>query len=68
MYFSLTRVDLIQQLIGKIESTNENTSRSEVKVIEFLERQTQLQQQSAENEREFLNVFKTLLNNVTVNR
>ena len=61
-------MDLIQQLIGKIESTNEHASRSEVKVIELLERQTQLQQQSAKNEREFLNVFKTLLNNVTVNR
>ncbi len=66
--FSLNRVDLIQELIGKIESANENASRSELKVIELLQRQTQLQQESTDNEREFLNVFKTLINNMPVNR
>jgi hypothetical protein len=61
-------MDLIKELFGKMDSATDVATRSEVKVLELLEKQTDLQQQSMENEREFLNVFKNIMNNMTVTR
>lgn len=58
-------MDLVQDLLGKIENANEIASRSEVKVLELLEKQTRLQEQSIQNEREFLNVFKHIIKNTS---
>lgn len=54
----------MQQMIAKIDGANELASRSEVKALELLEKQTRLQEESLNNEREFLNVFKLIANNM----
>jgi hypothetical protein len=40
-------------------------SRSEVEVLELLENQTRLQEESMNNAREFSNVFKNITNSMT---
>ncbi|CAF3366593.1 unnamed protein product [Rotaria socialis] len=62
------KIGLIEQLLTKIDSANEAMLRSEVKMLEILEKQTRLQEESLNNEREFLNVFKGMMNNMTSNR
>jgi hypothetical protein len=54
----------MQQMLAKIDGTNDIVSRSEVKAIELLEKQTKLQEESIANEREFLSVFKSLANSM----
>jgi hypothetical protein len=54
----------MQQMLAKIDGANEMVSRSEVKALELLEKQTRLQEESVHNEREFLNVFKSLANSM----
>ncbi|CAF1118756.1 unnamed protein product [Rotaria sordida] len=53
------KMDLMKELFGKIESASEAAARSEIKILELLEKQTHLQAQSVANEREFLSLFKT---------
>lgn len=60
---SRCRGDLIQQLMSKIDKTNEAASQAEMKIFDLLQTQTKLQQQSVENEREFLGIFKCIVNN-----
>ncbi|CAF3332314.1 unnamed protein product [Rotaria sp. Silwood2] len=62
------RVNLLEDLIGKIDASNESAARCEEKVIEILQQQTGIQQRSADNETEFLNIFKTLVNSMIANR
>ncbi|CAF4210665.1 unnamed protein product [Rotaria sp. Silwood2] len=59
---SETKIDLIKELVGKIESVSDIAANSEVKALELLEKQTRLQEESINNEREFLNVIKTIMN------
>ncbi|CAF1535528.1 unnamed protein product [Rotaria sordida] len=54
------RIDLIQQMINKIDSANEIAARAETKALALLEKQTKLQEESLNNEKEFLNVFRTI--------
>ncbi len=54
----------MHQLLNKIENASESASRSEVQVLNLLEKQTRLQEESVNNEREFLNVFKNIMNNM----
>ena len=49
-----SRVDLMQQLVVKIDQVSDAASRTEGKMLDLLEHQTRLQQQSINNEREFL--------------
>lgn len=51
---------MIKDLLGKIDHASEMASRSDLKVVELLEKQTRLQEESINNEREFLNVFKSI--------
>jgi len=55
-------------LLGKIETANDAASRSEGKMLELIEKQTRLQEESMQNEREFLNVFKNIMSNMVTNR
>jgi hypothetical protein len=54
----------MKQLLGKIENANATATESEVKMINILEKQTQLQAESVQNDKEFLNVFKNLIHNM----
>ncbi|CAF3550764.1 unnamed protein product [Rotaria socialis] len=58
------KFDMIQDLLKKIEQVNDIASESEKKVVELLEKQTALQHESMKNEREFLEVFKHMVNNM----
>lgn len=57
----------MQQMISKIDDANELMSRSELKTLELLDKQSKLQAESVENEREFLNIFKNIANNINWN-
>lgn len=67
-FLSFNRIDLIQQLLGKIENAGDIAAQSEVKILDLLQKQTRLQEESVNNEREFLNVFKNIMNNTNANR
>jgi hypothetical protein len=54
--------------VNQLENANDAAARSEVKILELLEKQTRLQEISMENEREFLNVFKNIMNNMAANK
>ena len=56
----IPRIDMIKDLLAKIDHASEMASRSDLKVVELLEKQTRLQEESINNEREFLNVFKSI--------
>jgi hypothetical protein len=60
-------MDLIKDLVDKIEGAGNAATQSEAKVLELLEKQTRLQEESMNNEREFLNIFKNIMNNMTTN-
>ncbi len=62
------RVELVKELVKQLESANDAAGRSEIKVLELLEKQTRLQEISVENEREFLSIFKNIMSNMTPNR
>jgi hypothetical protein len=51
--------------LNKIDRANNTASQSEVKFLSLLEKQTRLQEESAKNEREFLNIFKTIVNHTS---
>ena len=61
-------MDLIQQMIRKIDSANEIANKAEAKALLLLEKQTKLQEESLNNEKEFLNVFKSIANSFNVTR
>lgn len=67
LLLSVNRLDLMQELLGKINDANEVASKSEVKVIELLEKQTELQEESMKIENEFLDVFKNIINGMNSN-
>ena len=52
----------MQQMLTKIDRANEMANEAESKAFALLERQTQLQEESLNNEREFLNVFRSIAN------
>ncbi len=58
----------MKQLLGKIDDANATASESEVKMLNLLEKQTQLQAESVQNDKEFLNVFKNLIHNMNSGR
>ena len=58
----------MQQMLAKIDDANELASRSEIKALELLEKQTTLQEESMQNERELLNVFKIIAQNMKPNQ
>jgi hypothetical protein len=62
------RIDLMQQMISKIDGANDMATRSETKALMLLEKQAKLQEESLNNEREFLNVFKSIANSMSANR
>ncbi|CAF1470836.1 unnamed protein product [Rotaria magnacalcarata] len=62
------RIDLMQQLLTKIDGATEVANRAESKAFVLLEKQTKLQEESVNNEKEFLNVFKTIANNFSQTR
>lgn len=64
---SLPRTDLIQQLLGKIEDTGETAATAETKIFDLFQKQTQLQKESVDNEREFLLIFKSIMTNMASN-
>ena len=55
---SHNRLDLMQELLGKINDAHETASRYELKMIELLEKQTKLQEESIKTNKEFLNSFR----------
>ncbi len=61
-------MELVKELVKQLESANDAAGRSEIKVLELLEKQTRLQEISVENEREFLSIFKNIMSNMTPNR
>ena len=52
----------MQQMLTKIDHANEMANEAESKAFALLQRQTQLQEESLNNEREFLNVFRSIAN------
>ena len=58
----------MQDLLGNIDNANRLASQSELKALELLQKQTKLQEESVQNEREFLNVFKTIMTDMNGNR
>ncbi|CAF4146149.1 unnamed protein product [Rotaria sp. Silwood2] len=57
------RIDLIQQIISKIDGANEVASKGETKALVLLEKQTKLHEESLNNEKEFLEVFRSIARN-----
>ncbi len=52
----------MQQMLLKIDGANEMANRAESKALALLEKQTKLQEESLNNEKEFLNMFKSIAN------
>ena len=55
-------------MIHKIDSANEIANKAEAKALLLLEKQTKLQEESLNNEKEFLNVFKSIANSFNATR
>ncbi len=68
LFYFFYRIELVKELVNQLENANDAAARSEVKILELLEKQTRLQEISMENEREFLNVFKNIVNNMAANK
>ncbi|CAF1618439.1 unnamed protein product [Adineta ricciae] len=56
------RMELVQQMINKIDGANDMAIKAESKALLLLEKQTKLQEESLNNEKEFLNVFRSIAN------
>lgn len=54
----------MQQMLAKIDGANDLVSQTEAKALQLLEKQTKLQEESVNNEREFLNVFRSIANSM----
>ena len=52
------------QELGKIDDANETASRYEMKMTELPEKQTKLQEESIKTNKEFLNIFRNVVNNM----
>jgi hypothetical protein len=50
----------MQQMLARIDGANELVARAEAKALELLEKQTKLQEESVNNEKAFLDVFKSI--------
>jgi len=53
----------MQQILVKIDGANEMANRAESKALVLLEKQTKLQEESLNNDKEFLNLFRSIANN-----
>ena len=53
----------MQQMLTNIENVGKIATHSEARALELLEKQTKLQEESVNNEKEFLNFFKNFINN-----
>jgi hypothetical protein len=49
--------------LGKIENVSDTECQSEMKILDILEKQTRLQEESVQNARELLNVLKAIMKN-----
>lgn len=58
----------MQQMISKIDAANETAATADRRTLELLEKQTKLQEDSLNNEKEFLNVFKNIANSFNTSR
>ncbi len=57
----------MQQIISKVDGINEMAARSESQALLLLEKQTKLQEESLNNEKEFLSMFRSIANNLNQN-
>lgn len=57
----------MQQMLVKIEGANEIMSKADLRACQLLEKHAKLQEESIQNEREFLNVFKSLADSMRSN-
>lgn len=48
------------QMLARIDGANELVTRAESKALELLEKQTKLQEERVNNEKAFLDVFKSI--------
>ncbi|CAF2776422.1 unnamed protein product [Rotaria sp. Silwood2] len=62
------RIELIRQMIDRIDGANEIATKAESKALLLLEKQTKLQEESLNNEKEFLNVFRSIANSFNTPR
>ena len=58
----------MQQMLMKIDGTNEMANEAESKALALFDKQTKLQEKSLNNEREFLSVFRSIANSFDQNR
>ena len=54
----------MQQMLTKIDNVNEMAKQAEERALALLEKQTKLQEESLNNEKEFLNMFRIVTNNM----
>ena len=59
---------MMERMLAVMEEANENTAKTKAKSNELLERQTKLQRESLGYEREFLDIFKSIANNMVRTR
>ena len=59
-----SRLDFMQQMLTKIDNVNEMAKQAEERALALLEKQTKLQEESLNNEKEFLNMFRIVTNNM----
>ena len=58
----------MQQMLMKTDDANEMANEAESKALTLLEKQTKLQEESLNNEQEFVNVFRSIANSFNQNR
>ncbi|CAF1460936.1 unnamed protein product, partial [Didymodactylos carnosus] len=61
------RLNMMKEMMEKMDAANEVVNKSDVKVIEILEEQTVLQEHALQNENEFLNIFRSIAANLRNN-
>lgn len=54
-------------MLIKIDEANESVNKAESKAYSLLEKQTNLQEESVKNEKEFLQVFRSIANKMNSN-
>lgn len=57
----------MEKMLNKIDEANEAVNKAESKALSLLERQTNLQEESVKNEKEFLQVFRSLASKMNSN-
>ena len=58
----------MQQMISKLDSANEIANKAESTALLLLAKQTKLHEESLNNEKEFLNIFKSIANSFNAPR